>query len=169
MIFNILDNITKLWMTKYIIGECFSSGGATLYKSPSDQTVTNAFVPTKMFFCKIKGYGHSTPKTDGGKIFTIIYALIGIPVGLIMFNSIGERFNYFTSLLINKIRKMVKAKQQEATELDLIFVGSTLSCIVVTLGTAAFSHYEGNTICSTTISDANGHALCTNFIIILTL
>ena len=69
-----------------------------------------------------------------------------------MFNSIGERFNYFTSLLINKIRKMVKAKQQEATELDLIFVGSTLSCIVVTLGTAAFSHYEGNTIlCSTTI------------------
>ena len=105
-----------------------------------------------MLFVEIIGYGHSTPKTDGGKIFTIIYALIGIPVGLIMFNSIGERFNYFTSLLINKIRKMVKAKQQEATELDLIFVGSTLSCIVVTLGTAAFSHYEGNTIlCSTTI------------------
>ena len=103
------------------------------------------------FFFQIKGYGHSTPKTDGGKIFTIIYALIGIPVGLIMFNSIGERFNFFSSLCINKIRKMVKAKQQEATELDLIFVGSTLSCIVVTLGTAAFSHYEGNTICSTTI------------------
>ena len=26
-------------MTKYIIGEIFSSGGATLYKNPSDQTV----------------------------------------------------------------------------------------------------------------------------------
>ena len=39
MIFNILDNTTKLWMTKYIIGEIFSSGGATLYKNPSDQTV----------------------------------------------------------------------------------------------------------------------------------
>ena len=38
-IFNILDNTTKLWMTKYIIGEFFSSGGATLYKNPSDQTV----------------------------------------------------------------------------------------------------------------------------------
>ena len=37
-IFNILDNTTKLWMTKYIIGEIFSSGGATLYKNPSDQT-----------------------------------------------------------------------------------------------------------------------------------
>ena len=30
---------TELWMTKYIIGEIFSSGGATLYKNPSDQTV----------------------------------------------------------------------------------------------------------------------------------
>ena len=39
-IFNILHNTTELWMTKYIIGEIFSSGGATLYKNPSDQTVT---------------------------------------------------------------------------------------------------------------------------------
>ena len=38
-IFNILDNTTELWMTKYIIGEILSSGGATLYKNPSDQTV----------------------------------------------------------------------------------------------------------------------------------
>ena len=39
MIFNILDNTTELWMTKYIIGEIFSSGGTTLYRNPSDQTV----------------------------------------------------------------------------------------------------------------------------------
>ena len=39
IIFNILDNTTELWMTKYIIGEIFSSGGATLSKNPSDQTV----------------------------------------------------------------------------------------------------------------------------------
>ena len=39
MIFNILDNTTELWMTKYIIGEFFSSGGVTLYKNPFDQTV----------------------------------------------------------------------------------------------------------------------------------
>ena len=38
-IFNILDNTTELWMTKYIIGEFFSSSRATLYKNPSDQTV----------------------------------------------------------------------------------------------------------------------------------
>ena len=39
MIFNILDSTTELWMTKYIIGEIFSSGGASLCKNHSDQTV----------------------------------------------------------------------------------------------------------------------------------
>ena len=34
-----LDNTTELWMSKYIISERFSSGRATLYKNPSDQTM----------------------------------------------------------------------------------------------------------------------------------
>ena len=41
MIFNILDNTTELYMTKYIIGEILGSGGATLYKNLSDQTVSS--------------------------------------------------------------------------------------------------------------------------------
>jgi potassium channel subfamily K protein len=61
-----------------------------------------------------------------------------------MFNSIGERLNNFSSIVINKVRKTVKAKQKEATEMDLICVVSSLSAIVTTTGAAAFSHYEGN-------------------------
>ena len=68
------------------------------------------------------GYGHSTPKTDAGKIFTIVYAMIGIPLGLVMFNSIGERLNNISSIVVNKLRKALKAKQQETTEMDLIMV-----------------------------------------------
>ena len=95
----------------------------------------------KSLFCA--GYGHSTPKTDSGKMFTIIYATVGIPLGLVMFNSIGERLNNISSIVINKLRKVTKAKQPETTEVDLILVVSTLSGIVVTSGAAAFSHYEG--------------------------
>ncbi|EFO14910.1 hypothetical protein LOAG_13605, partial [Loa loa] len=36
------------------------------------------------------GYGHSTPSTTGGKTFCMFYALAGIPLGLVMFQSIGE-------------------------------------------------------------------------------
>lgn len=39
------------------------------------------------------GYGHSTPSTIGGKLFTMCYAIVGIPLGLVMFQSIGERVN----------------------------------------------------------------------------
>uniref|UniRef100_A0A8D8SQ97 Potassium channel subfamily K member 9 n=1 Tax=Cacopsylla melanoneura TaxID=428564 RepID=A0A8D8SQ97_9HEMI len=32
------------------------------------------------------GYGHSTPNTIGGKLFTMFYAMVGIPLGLVMIN-----------------------------------------------------------------------------------
>ena len=43
MIGNILENTTELYMIKYTFGEIFSSGGATLYKKPSVQTVKPDF------------------------------------------------------------------------------------------------------------------------------
>ena len=42
MIGNILDKTTELYMIKYTFGEIFSSGGSTLCKNPSDQTVLPA-------------------------------------------------------------------------------------------------------------------------------
>lgn len=50
------------------------------------------------------GYGHSTPETIGGKAFCIVYAVVGIPLGMVMFQSIGERLNKFTSVIIKKVR-----------------------------------------------------------------
>lgn len=125
--FNILEEVVQL-QQPYKAGKPWKFAGSFYYATTVLTTI---------------GYGHSTPKTDGGKMFTMIYAIIGIPIGLVMFNSIGERFNYFASMIINKFRKMVKARQPETTELDLICVGLTLSGIVFTSGAAAFSHYEG--------------------------
>lgn len=45
------------------------------------------------------GYGHSTPSTVGGKLFTMCYAMVGIPLGLVMFQSIGERVNRLSRYL----------------------------------------------------------------------
>lgn len=89
------------------------------------------------------GYGHSTPKTRWGKGFTMVYAMIGIPLGLVMFNSIGERLNALSSIVITKLRRALKAKQPETTEVDLILVVLTLSGCVTAVGALAFSHYEG--------------------------
>ncbi|MPC23623.1 Two pore potassium channel protein sup-9 [Portunus trituberculatus] len=53
-------------------------------------------------------YGHSTPNTVAGKIFTILYAMVGIPLCLVLFHSIGERLNKVSSIGIRQIKKILK-------------------------------------------------------------
>ncbi|XP_066979288.1 two pore potassium channel protein sup-9-like isoform X1 [Macrobrachium rosenbergii] len=88
------------------------------------------------------GYGHSTPETVAGKAFCIVYAIVGIPLGMVMFQSIGERLNKFTSIIIKKIKKILGCSTTEATDVNQLCVTGTLSTIVMTVGAAVFSHYE---------------------------
>lgn len=89
------------------------------------------------------GYGHSTPNTVGGKLFTMFYAIVGIPLGLVMFQSIGERLNKFSSVVIRGCKRMLGYRDVEASELNLICVVTTLSSLTIAGGAAAFSRYEG--------------------------
>ncbi|CAH1134179.1 unnamed protein product [Ceutorhynchus assimilis] len=89
------------------------------------------------------GYGHSTPSTVAGKLFTMMYAMIGIPLGLVMFQSIGERVNKLSSVIIRSVRSSLNCKQTTASELDLICVVTFLSSLTILGGAAAFSRYEG--------------------------
>ncbi|XP_046974077.1 potassium channel subfamily K member 9-like [Vanessa cardui] len=89
------------------------------------------------------GYGHSTPATIGGKLFTMFYAIVGIPLGLIMFQSIGERVNRLSSVIIKSIKRAMNCKQTSASEVDLICVVTTLSSLTIAGGAAAFSKFEG--------------------------
>ena len=50
------------------------------------------------------GYGHSTPNTVFGKMFTMGYASLGIPAAMIMFQSMGERMNKVFSVIIRKVK-----------------------------------------------------------------
>ncbi|XP_064553154.1 two pore potassium channel protein sup-9 isoform X3 [Drosophila montana] len=89
------------------------------------------------------GYGHSTPTTRGGKLFTMCYAIVGIPLGLVMFQSIGERVNRLSSFVIKAVRTSLRCKRTLASEVDLICVVTTLSSLTIAGGAAAFSKFEG--------------------------
>jgi potassium channel subfamily K protein 9 len=64
------------------------------------------------------GYGHSTPNTISGKLFTMFYAIIGIPLGLVMFQSIGERLNKFSSVVIQNVKQLLNCRDIEVKPRD---------------------------------------------------
>ncbi len=41
-------------------------------------------------FLHFLGYGNLTPKTDVGKLMTVLYALVGIPLMLLYMTNIGH-------------------------------------------------------------------------------
>ncbi|CAF0813504.1 unnamed protein product [Rotaria sp. Silwood1] len=88
------------------------------------------------------GYGHSCPTTIWGKSFCMLYAVIGIPLCLVMFQSVGERLNNFASWCIKTIKKCIKLRHYETTQTELVIVGTALAVGVVTGGAAMFHHYE---------------------------
>lgn len=72
----------------------------------------------------------------------MLYAVIGIPLCLVMFQSVGERLNNFSSWCIQTIKKCVKLHHCESTQTELVIVGTVLAVGVVTGGAAMFHHYE---------------------------
>ena len=76
-------------------------------------------------------------------MFTMCYAIVGIPLGLVMFQSIGERLNKFSSVVIRNVKRLLRCKDVQASEINLICVVTTLSSLTIAGGAAAFSRYEG--------------------------
>uniref|UniRef100_A0A8C3XM03 Potassium two pore domain channel subfamily K member 15 n=1 Tax=Chelydra serpentina TaxID=8475 RepID=A0A8C3XM03_CHESE len=89
------------------------------------------------------GYGHAAPGTDAGKVFCMFYAILGIPLTLVMFQSLGERMNTVVRLLLKKIKKCLGMKKTNVSMENMVLVGF-LSCMgTLCVGAAAFSYFEG--------------------------
>ncbi|KFD69030.1 hypothetical protein M514_06625 [Trichuris suis] len=88
------------------------------------------------------GYGHSTPATVGGKAFCMFYALAGIPLTLVMFQSIGERLNTIVAFSIRAIRRCAGTKKRTVSHTSLTMVASTIGTILMASGAYAFHRFE---------------------------
>lgn len=89
------------------------------------------------------GYGHAAPGTDAGKVFCMFYAVLGIPLTLVMFQSLGERMNTFVRYLLSRVKRCMGMRRTEVSMENMVFVGF-LSCLgTLCFGAAAFSYFEG--------------------------
>ncbi|GFR07642.1 potassium channel subfamily K member 3 [Trichonephila clavata] len=62
----------------------------------------------------------------------MFYALAGIPLGLVVFQSIGERLNTFVAFVLKNLKKGVGMRNTEVSETNLICLISILSTVVMT-------------------------------------
>jgi hypothetical protein len=89
------------------------------------------------------GYGHAIPYTLAGRAVTIAYALIGIPMWLIMIQSVGERLNSLIKFVLKHIkRKFQRRREPQITAMELLTCEALLAVLTVATGSFIFHRYE---------------------------
>ena len=89
------------------------------------------------------GYGHAIPYTVAGRAVTIAYALIGIPMWLIMIQSVGERLNSLITFVLKRIkRKWKKKREPQVTAMELLTCEVLLTVFTLLTGSYVFHRYE---------------------------
>ncbi|KAG6927165.1 potassium two pore domain channel subfamily K member 9 [Chelydra serpentina] len=72
----------------------------------------------------------------------MFYAVLGIPLTLVMFQSLGERMNTFVKYLLKRIKKCCGMRSTDVSMENMVTVGF-FSCMgTLCIGAAAFSQYE---------------------------
>ncbi|KAM9354384.1 potassium channel subfamily K member 2b isoform 2-T2 [Pholidichthys leucotaenia] len=92
------------------------------------------------------GFGNISPHTEGGRIFCIIYALLGIPLFGFLLAGVGDQLGTIFGKGIARVEKMIVKWQVSQTKIRVI---STLlfilfGCLIfVALPAVIFKHIEG--------------------------
>lgn len=70
----------------------------------------------------------------------MFYALLGIPLTLVMFQSLGERINTFVKYLLHRAKKGLGMRRADVSMANMVLIGF-FSCIsTLCIGAAAFSY-----------------------------
>ncbi|CAN9507459.1 unnamed protein product [Ophioblennius macclurei] len=92
------------------------------------------------------GFGNISPHTEGGRIFCIIYALLGIPLFGFLLAGVGDQLGTIFGKGIAKVEKMIVKWKVSQTKIrvisTLIFI--LFGCLIfVAMPVAIFKHIEG--------------------------
>lgn len=95
-------------------------------------------------FRMFSGYGHVTPLSKGGKIFCILYAMLGIPLTLVLLTALVERLMVPTTMLLQCLNSRLGHLYQpfNIRLLHLFLVGSLLVCLFFMTPAAFFATLE---------------------------
>ncbi|KAG5266030.1 hypothetical protein AALO_G00249050 [Alosa alosa] len=93
------------------------------------------------------GYGNIAPSTEGGKIFCICYAIIGIPLFGFLLAGIGDQLGTIFVKCILKVERMFRQRHRQISQTKIRVTSTILfilaGCLVfVALPALTFKNYE---------------------------
>ena len=94
------------------------------------------------FFTCSTGYGHITPGTNFGQSFSIIYAVIGIPICGILLSALGDRLNKFKDKILQKVYQKLHKKWQRKI-FSLVVISGSGMVLFIFIPTYVFHLREG--------------------------
>ncbi|XP_036416315.1 potassium channel subfamily K member 2-like [Colossoma macropomum] len=92
------------------------------------------------------GFGNISPHTEGGRIFCIVYALLGIPLFGFLLAGVGDQLGTIFGKGIAKVEKMIVKWKVSQTKIRVIstVLFILFGCLLfVTLPAIIFKHIEG--------------------------
>lgn len=72
----------------------------------------------------------------------MFYAVLGIPLTLVMFQSLGERINTFVRYLLRRAKRGLGLQKSEVSMGNMVLVGLLSCTCTLCVGAATFSHFE---------------------------
>ncbi|TSY55756.1 Potassium channel subfamily K member 2 [Bagarius yarrelli] len=110
--------------------------------------IANAF-----FFCgtiiTTIGFGNLSPKTKGGQLFCIFYALVGIPIFGILLAGVGDHLGTMLRRAVAKIEALFRQKKVSHTSVRVISAvfSILIGCLIfIALPTVVFQEVENWTL-----------------------
>lgn len=111
----------------------------------SESVVTFRCLRCFVLFCFIfKGYGNITPKTYAGRLLTILYALVGIPLTIITMKSVGHVYNTLLKRILTGVEvKCLKRALVQRLELKLLVLNLLAVSVLIFSGALISIHDDG--------------------------
>ncbi|CAF4132451.1 unnamed protein product [Rotaria sp. Silwood2] len=79
---------------------------------------------------------------EGGKIFCMVYTVAGVPLNLIMFQSVGERLNAIISFILSRLKRLFGFRRHKVSGFELIAVEFGMTTMLVLGGSFIFCKQE---------------------------